>query len=213
MPQNISLRVPYPVRLRHILTGIMVFIFMATNPVMAKAYTHVPPDMRTGTQKYSKLIRFFPVRKLRTERLDLERFKENCAPNLNGRSEASAEALKMIAVVNQERMEAGLTKLEMDTTLMKLAGEKCWDMVRFNYFGHNSKQLGTIYDQLDRVQFQYQKAAENIIGASSLTRAIQTVFSSPAHRSNILNPRFRKIGIGIIKGGAYGKIIVQIITG
>lgn len=176
MPQNTSLRIPWRVKPVHhifIRVGIVVFIFMATNPVMTIADNAHP---------YSRPNRFFPVGDTPIFKTSYERHKEDQAPNLKGQIVVSAAVLKMIALVNQERMETGLTKLEIDTTLMKLAGEKSWDMVRFNYFGHYSKQLGTIYDQLDRAQFQYQAAAENLIGAPNLIRAVQTVLSSPAHR-------------------------------
>ena len=222
MPHNTPLRTPLrmscPVRFRPMMIGIMAFTFMATNPVITHASSRVPPHMQDGAQKYATPQKNFPVKVSRTQKMDSDRVKVGVSSSIQGQSgasnaELSSAMFKMIALVNQERMDAGLTKLEMDSTLMELAGEKCWDMVRFNYFGHYSKRLGTLYDQLDRAQFPYRKAAENLIGAPSPARAIQTVLSSPAHRSNILNPRFRKIGVGIIKGGAYGEIIVQILTG
>lgn len=197
---NNSQRIP---RLTFIYALIMVFIFMATNPVMAIAH---------DTQNYADLEEVSRVRVTQISKSGCETFGENQSSNRKGQIIVSAAVLKMFALVNQERMEAGLTKLKIDMTLMKLAGEKSQDMVRFNYFGHYSKRLGTIYDQLDRAQFEYQCAAENLIGAPSPKRAIQTVFASPAHRGNILNPRFQKIGIGIVRGGPYGEMIVQILV-
>jgi uncharacterized protein YkwD len=176
---------------------------MATNPVITIA------DI---ARKHPSPEWVFPIREFQTPGSGCERFRGDQAPDLKGRIVVSTAVLKMIALVNQERMETGLTKLEMDATLMRLAEEKSWDMVRFNYFGHHSNRLGTIYDQLDRAQYRYQTAAENLIGAPNPIRAIQTVFSSPAHRGNILNPRFRKIGIGIVRGGSYGEMIVQILV-
>lgn len=200
MPQNTSHRILWP---RFIRVGIMVFIFMTTNPVTTIAH---------DAQKHLRPQQVFPEREPKAFKSGCETLKGSQAPDLKGQIMVSAAVLNMIALVNQERMETGLTKLEIDTTLMRLAGEKSQDMVRFNYFGHYSKRLGTIYNQLDCAQFQYQTAAENLIGAPNPIRAIQTVFASPAHRGNILNPRFRKIGIGIIKGGPYGEMIVQILV-
>jgi uncharacterized protein YkwD len=176
---------------------------MVMNPVMTLA---------NDNEAYLIPKWVFPGRKSRNYRTGCEKVRENQSFGFKGQIIAGDEALKMIALVNQERMDAGLTKLEVDSTLMKLAEEKCWDMVRFNYFGHNSKQLGTIYNQLDRAQFQYQSAAENLIGAPNPRRAFQKVLLSPAHRGNIMNPHFRKIGIAIIKGGPYGEMIVQILV-
>ena len=33
---------------------------------------------------------------------------------------------------------------------------------------------------------------------------------SPGHRENILRPEFRRIGIGVISAGAYGKMVTQL---
>ena len=35
-------------------------------------------------------------------------------------------------------------------------------------------------------------------------------YEQPHHRANILNPSYSEIGIGIINGGPYGKMITQL---
>jgi len=35
---------------------------------------------------------------------------------------------------------------------------------------------------------------------------------SPGHRDNILSSDFSKVGIGVIDGGRYGKMFVQVFT-
>lgn len=125
----------------------------------------------------------------------------------------SGEEKEMLIVINQERMEAGLPKLQLDLNLVKLAREKSEDMAFYNYFGHISKRLGSIYQQLDREKISYHFAGENLIGAPDCRKAMKSVLASPSHRGNILNPHFKKIGIGIVRGGPYGKMITQIMTG
>lgn len=125
----------------------------------------------------------------------------------------SPEEKAMVKLINQERMEAGLDELEIDLTLVSLAREKSLDMVNQNYFGHNSEKLGTIDDQLQRAGVIYGKTAENLSGAPNCFKAQYYLMHSPGHRSNILNPKFKKIGIGIIQGGPYGKMITQIFLG
>ncbi len=125
----------------------------------------------------------------------------------------SSEEAKMISFINQERAKAGLNELVIDYSLVKLAKEKSMDMVSHNYFGHNSKRLGTIYDQLQREQIVYESAAENLAGTGNVRKAQDCLFSSPTHRWNILNPKFTKIGVGIVRGGPFGAMITQLFLG
>ncbi len=142
---------------------------------------------------------------------------DRCLPVFTGNDSTSWEdsgltqaELELILLINQERAHTGLNQLEVDPTLVELAREKSRDMVSYNYFGHLSEQLGTVYDQLQRVGFPYQKAAENLVGCAVPRKAHLGMMSSPAHRSNLLNPRYTKIGIGIARGGPYGGMITEI---
>jgi uncharacterized protein YkwD len=125
----------------------------------------------------------------------------------------SSEEAQMITSINQERAKAGLKELVIDYSLVKLAKEKSMDMVSHNYFGHNSKELGTIYDQLQRKQIVYESAAENLAGTGNVRKAQDYLFTSPTHRWNILNPKFTKVGVGIVHGGPFGAMITQLFLG
>jgi len=55
----------------------------------------------------------------------------------------------------------------------------------------------------------YRTAGENIAGNPSAAGAMRAWMNSPGHRANILNPNFTRIGIGVVDGGPYGKILTQ----
>lgn len=130
--------------------------------------------------------------------------------NPNREINLTREEALMLKLINQERAKAGLPRLEIDATLTKLARDKSSDMVGYNYFGHNSERFGTIHDQLKTENVSYGNAAENLAGGPDLTKTHCRLLASPAHRGNILNPKFKRIGIGIVKGSPYGKMITQI---
>ena len=127
----------------------------------------------------------------------------------------TAEEAQLVSLINQERSHTGLEKLKVDTFLVNLAREKSRDMVRHNYFGHNSERLGTVYDQFKRRGISGQALnnlfiAENLAGAPDCLLAYRQMLSSPMHRSNIMNTHFTKIGIGVAKGGPFGMMITEI---
>jgi uncharacterized protein YkwD len=41
---------------------------------------------------------------------------------------------------------------------------------------------------------------------------MQGLLNSPGHRANILNGNFKKVGIGVMDAGVYGKMFVQEFT-
>lgn len=171
---------------------LIALTFVATNATMTKA-NDVPDQL-------NKSLTLVPITNSPTG-------KQTPAAD---KAVLTNEELKLLHLINQERAHTGLPELEVDPTLVKLARAKSRDMVSQNYFGHISEQLGTIYDQLAKAEFTYEKVAENLVGAHEASKAHQSLMSSAAHRSNILGPKYTKVGIGISKGGPYGQMITEI---
>jgi len=121
----------------------------------------------------------------------------------------SADEQRMVHLVNEERVKAGLSRFEVDMRLVQTARIKSQDMITHNYFSHNSPTFGSPFDLIKAAGIAYRTAGENIAGNQSVDAAHQTLMRSPGHRANILNPSFTKIGIGIIPGGRYGLILTQ----
>jgi uncharacterized YkwD family protein len=119
----------------------------------------------------------------------------------------------MLNLVNKERAAAGRKPLVMDPKLTRLAEMKAQDMITNNYFGHTSPTYGTPFDMMKKNGVSYTRAGENLAGGPNVKNAHTNLMNSPKHRANILSPRFKKIGIGVVKGGPYGKIYVQQFTG
>ncbi|MDI3534013.1 MAG: hypothetical protein PWQ82_378 [Thermosediminibacterales bacterium] len=120
---------------------------------------------------------------------------------------------KMLELVNAERIKAGVPPLKPDLELTKIARLKSKDMIENNYFAHNSPTYGSPFDMLNSFGVSYRYAGENLAGAPDVERAHKALMNSPGHRSNILNPNFTHIGIGIAVGGPYGKMFTQTFIG
>ncbi|MDI3538297.1 MAG: hypothetical protein PWP12_504 [Bacillota bacterium] len=116
---------------------------------------------------------------------------------------------RMVELVNQERVKAGLKPLVVDMRLVETARAKSRDMIEGSYFGHNSPVLGSPFEQMRRSGISYHYAGENLAGAPTVEQAHAALMKSPGHRANILNPNFTRIGVGIADGGPYGKMFTQ----
>jgi uncharacterized YkwD family protein len=111
--------------------------------------------------------------------------------------------------VNSERAKAGLKPLEIDYRLVQTARAKSADMIKGGYFSHQSPTLGSPFDQMKKAGITYSYAGENIAGNPSAAGAMTSWMNSAGHRANILNSSFTRIGIGVVDGGTYGKMLTQ----
>ena len=121
----------------------------------------------------------------------------------------SSLEIKMIALVNKERANRGLSPLKRDPGLTGVARAHSKDMFLQGYFSHITPQGKDPFDRMHAADIHFLSAGENIALAQSLSIAHNGLMNSPGHRANILNPAFGHVGIGILNGGMYGLMISQ----
>jgi uncharacterized YkwD family protein len=134
------------------------------------------------------------------------------SPATNNQAGLTAEEQKMVQLVNQERQKQGLAPLKVNQELVKVARAKAQDMINNGYFSHHSPTYGSPAEMLNKFGVKYRYMGENLAGNSSVERAHQALMNSDGHRANILNGNFGQVGIGIVDGGPYGKMFVQLFT-
>jgi hypothetical protein len=120
--------------------------------------------------------------------------------------------LQMVAMINEERRRVGARELTVRNELVPVARAHAEDMWKRNYFSHYSPEGDDVGDRLNSNGISYTLAGENLALAPTLKTAHTGLMNSEGHRENILNPDFRRIGIGVVENGYYGKMFVQIFT-
>lgn len=128
-------------------------------------------------------------------------------------SNASSEEQELLRLINEQRTAYGLSALKFDAELQKVAKIKAEDLVKNNYFSHNSPTYGSPFDMMKSFGITYKAAGENIAGNSSLQGAVNAWMNSQGHRENILSNAYNYTGIGIVESPVYGKILVQMFIG
>jgi uncharacterized protein YkwD len=120
--------------------------------------------------------------------------------------------------VNAARAAYGFAPLVLDATISAVAYGHAADMLAYNYFSHTSRNGMTFAQRLTAGGVSYGYRGENICflgGGTSVTTALNWCHAQfmaepyPGggnHKDNILNPNFRRIGIGIATGG--GKVYI-----
>lgn len=117
--------------------------------------------------------------------------------------------IKMLELVNNERVKNGLKPLKNDPQLTGVARAHSKDMFARGYFAHESPEGKSPFDRMRDARVEFSKAGENLALAQTLEIAHTNLMNSPGHRANILHPAFGRLGIGIVDGGFYGLMISQ----
>ncbi|MFD1848738.1 CAP domain-containing protein [Oceanobacillus bengalensis] len=111
---------------------------------------------------------------------------------------------EVVRLTNQERRRAGLSNLEVDSTLSGVAREKSKDMQANNYFSHTSPTYGSPFDMMAQYGVTYRQAGENIArGQNSPEEVVRAWMNSEGHRANILKGGYTHIGVGYVQDGNY----------
>lgn len=122
----------------------------------------------------------------------------------------SSEEYYMLTLINNERQLQGLEPLTMNSSLSSAARLHSQDMVNRNFFNHVNPDGQTPSDRARNAGYSFMALAENICGNPSIDAGHSSLMGSPTHRVNILNSSYKEVGIGIVDGGPYGKMITQL---
>jgi uncharacterized protein YkwD len=126
----------------------------------------------------------------------------------NARARPDLEA-RMLELVNNERMAAGLKPLAPDPELTEVARRHSADMFARGYFAHDTPEGKDPFDRLRQANVRFLTAGENLALAPTVPVAHNGLMHSPGHRANILYPQFGRVGIGIMDGGIRGLMVSQ----
>jgi uncharacterized protein YkwD/uncharacterized membrane protein required for colicin V production len=124
------------------------------------------------------------------------------------RIDADAEAA-MLVLLNRARAENGLEPVVMDPTIREVARGYSVTMFQQGYFAHLGEDGSTPFDRMRAGGVNFRAAGENLALAPTVQVAHDGLMNSPGHRANILNGRYRRIGIGVADGGMHGKMWTQ----
>lgn len=126
---------------------------------------------------------------------------------------ASISRDEVVNLTNQRRIAAGLSPLTLNANLSNAAQLKGSDMIDRDYWAHVSPDGTQPWSFFKRVGYGYRYAGENLArDFSSASAAVDAWMNSPTHRDNILNPKYKEIGIGVVEGDLAGSdttVIVQ----
>jgi uncharacterized protein YkwD len=129
----------------------------------------------------------------------------------------------LLGQINAFRAAHGLARLRVSTALNAVAGGHSAQMARLGYFSHDSANGQSFSARIARVYtargYRSWTVGENLVWGGpdiGAARAFRLWLSSPPHRANLLNVRWREVGLGAIHSssapGVYGGGPATIVT-
>lgn len=116
---------------------------------------------------------------------------------------------RTLELCNQVRAENHLKPLLLDPRLALAAYQHSWEMDQLKYFGHSSPvaEFANLSLRIRRTGCYQLSFAENLhrsqgyADSTVADEAVRDWLASPAHRRNLLNPRFNRVGFGLSQMG------------
>lgn len=114
---------------------------------------------------------------------------------------AADETDTVVALVNQEREEAGCSPVTVDDRLARAAKDHSQDQADMGKMTHTGSDGSSVGERATDAGYRWRRIAENVAsGTTSPQRAMSLWMNSSGHRANILNCSFRHIGVGRVGG-------------
>jgi hypothetical protein len=102
---------------------------------------------------------------------------------------------------NRERAARHLSSLQWDENLARAAHDHALLMARVRTISHQFPGESDLSSRFLRAGVRFSVAAENIGAASSAPEVHVAWMKSPAHRSNLLDPKINTVGIAVVASG------------
>lgn len=103
----------------------------------------------------------------------------------------------LLDATNEQRDKVGANRLALNDTLSRAAQAKAEDMVKRNYWSHNTPEGAEPWAFINSSGYRYQKAGENLaFGFNNNTDVVAGWMNSQTHRENMLDRTFSEAGFG-----------------
>ncbi|MFH0829204.1 MAG: CAP domain-containing protein [Candidatus Kerfeldbacteria bacterium] len=120
---------------------------------------------------------------------------------------------EIVRLTNESRVTKGLKPLQVNKNLTTGAEFKADDMLSKQYFAHVSPTKVTPWYWFKKAGYNYSSAGENLaIDFTTAEDVVEAWLDSPTHRKNLLNSKYRDIGVAVSTGqmnGMSSTVVVQ----
>jgi uncharacterized protein YkwD len=109
---------------------------------------------------------------------------------------------RILDLINRERAKKGLSSLEWNSDLARLARNYSQQMAQENFFSHYDRDGFSVFERIKSTKINdWNKLGENLFECTGtrefISLSVEKWMQSPGHRRNILDSEFNTSGIGV----------------
>lgn len=135
--------------------------------------------------------------------------KSSIVVNMSGAERSAFE------LINQRRVEAGLSPLTWSDDLAAVARMHSQNMAEFSFFSHRGLDNKLVSDRADLLKIgRWRSIGENIAFnrgyADPVGKAVELWLGSPDHRRNMLDAHWKESAIGVAKAADGSMYFTQV---
>ena len=161
----------------------------------------LPKENRASTVRKKALVFYITILLVFYVSLN---FVKTAAPGILGFA-SNIFVEEIVETTNAYRQENGLSVLRFDSALSQAAKEKAEDMFADDYWAHVAPDGTKPWFFITEAGYDYVYAGENLAKDFQKSDAVVVAWmESPSHRQNILNEKFKDIGIAVVNGNLAG---------
>lgn len=164
-------------------------------PVVSYQNTKTISDRPVGE---NKLVKLLPIENLP----NLENCKMESDP---------AKEQELLNLLNAQRIKNGLQRLVEDLQLTTVSHDYALILKDEQLLTHYSKSGKTVLDRV-RGLANFSVVGENLGFGSDIAAIHERLMQSKTHRENLLNIKYKRVGIGVISAVKCGVIAVETFT-
>jgi hypothetical protein len=112
-------------------------------------------------------------------------------------SSLSKAEQRIFELTNQARRDAGVDPIAWNEQAAQTARVHAKIMAEKQALSHQFAGEAELRDRLGAAGLRFDAAAENVADAQSADEAHDALMHSPPHRTNLLNPQYTSLGIGV----------------
>ena len=103
-------------------------------------------------------------------------------------------------MINRDRTEAGLPKLEWNEWLAQAARKHAEEMASRDRLSHQFPGEPGLRDRIAATALRFDASGENVASGPTASGINEEWMHSPGHRANILDPKYNAIGVAVARG-------------
>lgn len=124
----------------------------------------------------------------------------------------SITAEELLTYTNQKRQNQNIQPLSLNPELSAAALNKANDMLKNDYWAHNSPAGRTPWDFIKESGYVYVYAGENLArGFTTSSEVTEAWMNSQSHRENLLSPNYSEVGFAVVTGELQGEETVLVV--